>query len=61
MNGDLKLNFIPKLPALSFVLIGWPRFLPMAAKSKQKLKFDYEKSSLAFLIRFGKVVDQQPG
>ena len=33
----------------------------MAAKSKQKLKFDYEKSSLAFLIRFGKVVDQQPG
>ena len=58
MNRDLKLNFLQKGSTLSYVLI---KLTLPCRKVNRNIKFDCEKSSLAFSIRLGEVVDQQSG
>ena len=62
MNTDLKLNFFTK--AINSFLCA--NLLTKVStfrcrKVTRNIKFDCEKSSLAFSIRLGKVVDQLPG
>ena len=60
MNRDLKVNFFTK----GFNSLLCPNQLTKVStlrcrKVNRNIKFDCDKSSLAFSIRLGKVVDQQ--
>ena len=54
MNRDLKLSFLQKGSTLSTKVSTLP-----SHKVNRSIKFNCEKSSLAFSIRLGKVVDKQ--
>ena len=61
MNRDLKLNFFMK----GFNSFLCPNQLTKVStlccrKVNRNIKFDCDKSNLAFSIRLSKVVDQQP-